>query len=253
MDYENDLMEQTTPEEALEEVQEEPLFEPEEELAEDSQPQEQAPEEKEPQPETEQVFKVKYNGQEQELPVSELVTLAQKGMNYDHVYGELNQLRNAREFQFVDRMAAQYGMTREEYIEAASKQVEEAEIAKQMQNGVPEEVARRLYTLEQTEKQRRAQEEQRRTEEIRRQQYVELAREYPDIREFPQEVIDAVAKGETPLAAYRAWDLRQTKQKLEILQKNREIRERTAGSAAGDLPQEDPDGFMDAFDSALHG
>lgn len=249
MDFDNDLMEQTTPEEPAE-TMEQPLFDEALEEA-DSQPEEEAP--KERPADAEQTFRIKYNGQEQELPVSELVTLAQKGMNYDHVYGELNQLRNAREFQFIDRMAAQYGMSREEYIEAASRQIEEAEIAKQMQNGVPEEVARRLYTLEQTEKQRRAQEELRRSEEARRRQYVELAREYPDIKEFPQEVIEAVAKGETPLAAYRAWDLRQTKQKLEILQKNREVRERTAGSAAGGLPQEDPDGFLDAFDSALHG
>jgi len=37
--------------------------------------------------------KIKYNGEEKELTVDELVTYAQKGMNYDHVKTELDALR----------------------------------------------------------------------------------------------------------------------------------------------------------------
>ena len=79
---ENTMPEETSPAEP----EDENLFEAEE-PAEEAQPEEQPAESEAPaEPEAEPVFKIKYNGQEQELPVSQLVTLAQKGMNYDHVY-----------------------------------------------------------------------------------------------------------------------------------------------------------------------
>lgn len=38
-------------------------------------------------------LKIKYNGEEMELSMEEAKNLAQKGMNYDHVYEELAQMR----------------------------------------------------------------------------------------------------------------------------------------------------------------
>lgn len=46
--------------------------------------------------EEEPKYTVKYNGKEIELPVSELIKNAQKGMNYDHVRGELEELRKTK-------------------------------------------------------------------------------------------------------------------------------------------------------------
>ena len=40
-----------------------------------------------------EVFTVKYNGKEQTLSRDEMVTNAQKGMNYDHIYAELQDAR----------------------------------------------------------------------------------------------------------------------------------------------------------------
>lgn len=42
-------------------------------------------------------LKVKYNGAEQELTREEAVAFAQKGMNYDHIKEQLDQLKNAPE------------------------------------------------------------------------------------------------------------------------------------------------------------
>lgn len=250
MDYE----ENTTPEETTAaEPEEFDLFEEEAPEAEEAQPQAEPAGEQEASAEAEQVFKIKYNGQEQELPVSELVTLAQKGMNYDHVYGELNQLRGAREFSVLDRLAQQNGMSREQYVQALEQQMQESRIQEQTARGIPEDVARRLITLEQERNQRIERERQMQAEAVRQRQFVELAREYPGIKEFPQEVIDAIAKGETPLNAYRAWDLRQARQRLETYEKNAEVKAKTPGSASGELPQEDPDGFMDGFNEGLRG
>lgn len=250
MDYEeNTAPEETNPAE----TDDYDLFGEEAPEAKEAQPQAEPAERQEEPAEAEQVFKIKYNGQEQELPVSQLVTLAQKGMNYDHVYGELNQLRGAREFSVLDRLAAQNSMTREQYVRALEQQMQESRVQEQTAKGIPEDVARRLITLEQERNQRLERERQMQAEAVRQRQFTELAREYPGIKEFPQEVIEAIARGETPLNAYRAWDLKQMRQKLETYEKNAEVKAKTPGSASGELPQEDPDGFMDGFNEGLRG
>lgn len=243
---ENTMPEETSPAEP----EDENLFEAEE-PAEEAQPEEQPAESEAPaEPEAEPVFKIKYNGQEQELPVSQLVTLAQKGMNYDHVYGELNQLRSAREFAVLDRLAEQNGMNRQQYVQALEQQMHEARIQEQTARGIPEDVARRLMTLEQEQNQRIDRERRMQAEAARQRQFMELAREYPGIKEFPQEVIEAISQGETPLNAYRAWDLRQVKKKVEIYEKNAEAKQKTPGSAAGVEPDA-PDDFLSGFNDGL--
>ena len=90
---ENNVLEQTNPAEEVMENEEfgEDFFSEEE----PAQPQAEQPlqEETEAAPEAPASLKVKYNGQELEVPADELPAYVQKGMNYDHVYGELEQLR----------------------------------------------------------------------------------------------------------------------------------------------------------------
>lgn len=64
--------------------------------------------------EDEPKYKVKYNGEEKEIPVSELVTFAQKGMNYDHVKDELEKLRtetgaSKKEIETITKALQKYG------------------------------------------------------------------------------------------------------------------------------------------------
>ena len=79
--YEEELMEETTPEEEAGF----PEITPED-----------AAQQQEAEPETtpaEPTYRVKYNGQEMELPVSDLIVRAQKGMNYDHIQEDLARTR----------------------------------------------------------------------------------------------------------------------------------------------------------------
>ena len=248
---ETSMLEQTNP--AQESVEEESFGEDFFLEEEEAQPQAEEPtEETQTAPEAAPALKVKYNGQELEVPAHELPAYVQKGMNYDHVYGELEQLRTAQrqagEYQkVIDQFAAEAGMEPSEYLAALQRQRQEREIAQQVQNGVPQEVARRLYTLEQTERQRQQQESYQRQQYQRHQQYVQLAKEYPGLKEFPTEVIEKINAGETPLNAYRAYELGQLRQKLSIYEKNQENRAKTPGSAAGELAGEDQDEFMSGF------
>ena len=82
-------------------------------------------------------------------------------------------------------------------------------------------------------------------------QYKALAAEYPELREIPPEVAQRIAQGETPLSAYRAYELQQLRQKLTVLEKTQENKEKSPGSVAGNTPTEEGDSFLNAFDAAF--
>lgn len=81
---EDDLQEETTPEEEV--------VVPDEAVEEVVEP-EQQDQPEQPSVNEEPKYKVKFNGKEQELALSDLITHAQKGMNYDHVKGDLEAQR----------------------------------------------------------------------------------------------------------------------------------------------------------------
>lgn len=61
--------------------------------------------------EQEDTIRIKYNGEMIDLPLSEAVVLAQKGMNYDHMLSE-----RERESAALSRMAAEAGLSLGEYL-----------------------------------------------------------------------------------------------------------------------------------------
>lgn len=116
----------------------------------------------------EQKHTVKYNGQEQELSIDELKTLAQKGMNYDHVQSELTTLRSNQELSKADseRLIAalnQFGYqgTQQEIadlLEAQQREITPEEVKrerkdKQQQTKDQEEIKRLTKLIEDNQRQ----------------------------------------------------------------------------------------------------
>lgn len=106
---------------------------------------------------------VKYNGQEQTLSREQAIEYAQKGMNYDHVAGELKQLREAPEFTVIDQLARSAGMTRSEYVEQLKGELERQEVEKYIRQGIPEDYAKQLL-----ENRRRADETQAQMDDMKK-------------------------------------------------------------------------------------
>ena len=201
----------------------------------------------------EPVYTVSFLGEQRELPVSELITAAQKGLNYDHVKSEREALREQsgayqNAYAVMEQMAQASGMTLDEYAAFCGKTLEENRLREQLDRGVPEDVAKRLLELEQNESRRAGEEQQRQQQEAQRAQYAELLREYPDLKELPDEVAASIAGGERPLAAYRAYELRQLKSELSALKKAEENKRKSTGSLQGDAP-EVVDDFLFGFNS----
>lgn len=204
-------------------------------------------------------YKVKVRGQEYELPVSELIVHAQKGMDYDNVRGRLEAVSPA--VRLVEQYAAASGMTLEQYLEAAQQGLQEQAVQRRVAAGVPEEEARRLTAQEAELAQLRA--EKARQEAARQAQeaqaarvdpYLALLKEYPQIKstgDMPPQVMERIAAGETPLSAYRAWENEQLKAQMAARRAEQKNRRAAPGSADGLNGREQGDAFSAGFDAAF--
>ncbi len=254
----DEVLEQTNPTETTnEESWLDDAFTPESEPQETSEQDASAGEQKETkpivEPATEPKYKVKYNGTEMELPVSELITHAQKGMNYDHVLQERDALRNAPELQMLDRYAKASGMTRQQYVEYLDKQMQESEVQQQIASGVPEGVARRLTELERAESMRKEKETAMEAQAQERARYEAFIRAYPEVKEFPEEVAQAIVSGEEPLSAYRAYENRRLLTEIEALKSQLQAKEKNENNKKKDFGGADSEGSDEGQDAFLAG
>lgn len=206
---------------------------------------------------------VKYNGQEQTLSREQAIEYAQKGMNYDHVAGELKQLREAPEFTLIDQLARSAGMTRREYVEQLKGELERQEVEKYIRQGIPEDYAKQLL-----ENRRRADETQAQMEDMKKELEDMKAREasamrwgaflqkHPDVSGFdalPDEVKARVSGGEDPETAYTAYENKILKEKLQAMEQREKNAQAAPGSVSGDGQGEEMDSFQRAMMEALRG
>lgn len=193
----------------------------------------------------EQTVRVVFLGKEMELPLSEAIRWAQKGMNAEHA---LNRYKNAPEQELAGFYAAMLGMSRTEFVDALSKNrlkvQTELELArlKESNPDLPEHLllhAARLGAerrLKEFEEKRQAQEE-----EARALPWLALSARYPDLKgpeDLPDEVIQRIEGGLSPLEAMLGYELEKARSEIarltELLQTaehNAKNRYRTTGPA----------------------
>jgi len=190
---------------------------------------------------------VKFLGREREMTEEELLAYAQKGLNYDHVVKERDELREAKELKMLDSFAAASGMTREQFLSAMEESAKQREMRALLDKQVPPEVAERLVALEKEAKDRREREAAEAEAEKKREAFRAFVREYPDVKTFPGEVAEAIARGEAPLHAYRAYEVRQLKTKLAELTQKESGRKKAIGALADTAAPTVEDDFLSAF------
>lgn len=198
-------------------------------------------------------YTVRFNGEDVSLSFEDLVKNAQKGMNYDHVVKQRDDLRNSREMQLLDRFAKESGMTREQYLDGLEQMMEQRAVAAEVEKGVPEEAAKQLvqYRKKEAELTRKQKEldDEKAKKDAREKEIAAFVKAYPDVKEFPKEVLDMVEAGENVLSAYRAYENKQLKAELAAARQNAKNRETVVGSMQGDGKGEEPDDFLAGFDS----
>ena len=177
---------------------------------------------------------IKYNGEEREISLDEARILAQKGMNYDHVVAE-RDTKYKRELDFLDRMAAEQGMSRMQYMDSREK------------NTAPEREA--FGEAEASAERARAQ-IARISESVGLSgAWSNLFRAYPSLSrsEAEHELRDAVKGGLTPLEAYQQKLLSERERELRAIRQNEMSAMRSVGSLGSDLVKAEKDDFLEGF------
>lgn len=213
--------------------------------------------------------RAKYNGENTKFnSIDEAITAIQKGLNYDKVKAKVDEeSSNNVIIDYVGKMASKMGLTPQEYIEKVKayeaeqeKQKIEADVQDMVNNGVSEEVARRVARVEARMKQlddEKAEFEKLKAEEKAQKdkdkEYEEFLNAYPDVKaeEIPNEVFEN-AKTIGLKSAYAQYENKKLKAELEQMRQNQKNASNSVVTPTSDgsgTEQSSKDAFLIGFDS----
>lgn len=177
-------------------------------------------------------FTLKHMDEVRTVSREEIVPLAQKGMDYDRIKGQLDTARNDlkdyekvkadlgkrnEQLQYLEELAKEQNMSLDELIENTQVQVMHRKTGKDM------EVCRGIVANERRARELQAQQaktaEAADTKAKRDADIAEFMKAYPELasdpKNVPNEVWEAVNKGESLLNAYRAYEVKALRAELE--------------------------------------
>ena len=210
--------------------------------------------------EEQQTFDLKFLGETKTVSKDEVVTLAQKGLNYDKVLGERDvvkqEVSRLQEYEtFLKDLADMDGRTVDDLMDATRAEI----LAKK--EGLDKSVALQRIKLDRDRKAFEAEKskkeaEQKATEEAEKQrsnQFLQFAQEYPDVdpKDIPKEVWDKFKDGMPLTSAYSIYEnkklreeVKSWKDKAEAAEQNAKNKERSTGSQStagmGSAKKKDP-------------
>lgn len=206
--------------------------------------------------EPEEFLTVKYNKAERKLTKDEAIELAQKGLNYDKVFGETERLRSA-----VKPFADQAGMTIPQYLDHLAKtagETAEATVEQQVRADYPyiaEEAVKELVQARLKDQQAKTETAQQDAEKAK---WAEAMATYPDLQadNIPQDVLAAVNAGKDPLTAMHEHriaalqeQLAKANAKADAAEKNAKNRAASTGSMEGRGKGTEADPFLTVWDT----
>lgn len=213
----------------------------------------------------EPMFDLKYNKETKQYTRQQVTELAQKGLNYDHVTEQRDRLQqeNSELVKFRDENAGTVEML-EAAAEAAGKNLPEFLTAIRtnmlVSQGVSLDVAKERILREDAERRlrtsaaeenRKSKAEERQREDIRR-----FQEKFKDVdpKTIPQEVWQAVGKGELLVDAYSDYQrrdlerqLREANEKLAARAKNESNKQKSLGSLQSTKQETGKDPFLEGF------
>jgi hypothetical protein len=166
--------------------------------------------------------KLKYNHEEKEYSLDEVIPLAQKGMNYDKLQQKLNELQSNPSLSFVEKQAKKYNLTPEQYIEAIAQQEEQEELNKLIQQNIPEELAKEIMDNKKFRNQYESEKQARAEQEKKQAEYAEFLQSFPDVKveNISADTWDKVNKGIPLRYAYMEQQFNEMQNQVKILKQN---------------------------------
>lgn len=195
--------------------------------------------------EASQSFRLKYMGQELDVTQDELVTLAQKGKDYDRIRSRADALsgelqKNSGYLTFLEELSKKSGQSLEDFVGKASKAmglptpVMPASPGTTALTQAPGGEAGTPQRLSATIQDSPGDIGERSAADRRNREVSEFLAEYKSVdpQTIPKEVWSAVKAGKPLLTAYQSYENRVLKEKIDAQRKNLENRMKTAGSRA---------------------
>lgn len=217
------------------------------------------------------LFTLKYMGEEKSVNREEIVDLAEKGMNYDRVKGQLEEARTSlkeleqvkgdlakrnEQLQYLEELAKEQNQTLDELIETTQAQMMSRKTGQNI------EVCKGIVKNQRLERELKARQSEPTAVDLvtkMRAHVEEFLRAYPDydpkdMSNLPPEVWAAVDKGESLLSAYRALEVKQLRAQLDKerqeaakAKRKEENRSRSVGSQRTEGTKQ-----VDPFDAAWY-
>lgn len=165
-------------------------------------------------------------GEKVQLPKSQAIAAAQKGMAFDHIKGQLSAARNDARLKALEDIAAMKGQTIASFIGELQHRAMADDIAAKyggIENAPTHVLSEAVRKLEQSRISLEQRETQAKHHDVNL-QLMEFLENNPGIKEIPQEVVQMAGKGENISLAYSrfnenrlAKELSEAKRELEIL------------------------------------
>lgn len=211
-------------------------------------------------PDEEPFLDIKYNGAEEHLTKEEAVTLAQKGRNYDKIMEKYNSLANSPALKIINEQAKRANMSVDDYVsrlQEFQRKSDQNKIAQKFREDHPdadddvvdayaEQAYQNQLAQEKQQEEKQAADAQKNLEETAKRMLDAFVQEYPDVdvTNLPEEVkVDIDQNGMSLLDAYRAYDLKLTKQALAAERQNKSNRATATGALSdnkGSVESNDP-------------
>lgn len=204
-------------------------------------------------------FKIKYNGQEETLTYEQMIELAQKGRNYDHVFQEKEALKNSEELKVLSQLAKESGYEdTKSYVEAMRQMSVQSKIDKRVAeleaSGWDRDQAKYVADLEmkaQTTQppQSSANDGNKELED----DFNALLNAYPETRKFtspdqyPPEFKEMLVNGEKPVVAYSKYLANKADAERRIAEQNAQNKQRDPGSFKSTQNDGGKDNFLDGL------
>lgn len=216
------------------------------------------------QKEAERLLRLKYNKEDKDLPESEVIKLAQIGMNYqEKIQGQFEQLQNDPGRLFLQDLAKENGFDNvSDFINDFKAMQEQSRIDELVQQNIPEEYAKKMIEMEKFQEQFQQQQQQKEQEQREIEEFVGLNQVFkefndrdfnPDSDVIPEEVFNTARENGVPLKfAYESFMAKQLKQQQQIYKQNEQNFKRSTGTNVtqhGSVDNSSEDDFLEGFNS----
>ena len=207
--------------------------------------------------ETVEKFKVKYNGQEMELTKDELITNAQKGMNYEKVLSERDSLKPYAELiKELDELAKENNVDTKDFVKGLKESKQQEKLNKRITEleaeGMSKDHAKRMAELEFKQPKVEQKVENKEFDTLTN-DFKTLHAEFPEtqgfkeLSDFPQEVVDLIKQGKSPLVAYTKYQVDTLKKQSEIDKTKAINKVKDTGSLGSIEDNKKKDPFLEGF------